>query len=339
MILMFENLLRELKRLNGTKVSITIGADEEGYIDKECPSENCGFIFKVKEEDWKTLFKDEAVYCPLCRHEADSDSWYTTEQLKNAEKHARRLVEGRIGRAMRADAREFNRRQPRNSFIKMSMKVSGFNPYPVLLPVPAKELMERKIQCEKCDARYSVIGSAYFCPCCGHNSVEKTFDDSIQKILSKIDNQETIRKAFGKIGKKDDGEITIRSLVESALGDGVTAFQRLAEELYAKMPNTPPAPFNAFQRVDDGSRLWKQACGKGYEDWLTPTEMNDLKLLFQKRHLLAHTEGIVDEKYIQKTGDNTYKVGQRIVVRNSEVRLLVELITKLAKEIRTLVGS
>jgi uncharacterized Zn finger protein (UPF0148 family) len=336
---MFENIVRELQRLNGAKVSVPIEADEEGYLDKECPSESCRFNFKVKEEDWKELFKDEAVYCPLCRHEANADSWWTTEQVEQAKNQAMKVLESRIGKALDTDAREFNRKQPRDSFIKISMKVSGFKPYPLLLPIPARELMERKTQCEKCGARYSVIGSAYFCPCCGHNSAERTFDDSVEKILSKIQNTDIIRKAFAKIGKKDEGEVTIRSLIESALSDGVTAFQRLSEEIYSKMPSIPPAPFNVFQRIEDGSRLWKEACGKGYEDWLTPAEMNDLNLLFQKRHLLAHKDGIVDDKYIQKTGDTSYKVGQRIVIKDSDVRRLVELITKLAKEIRAIAGS
>jgi len=336
---MFENILRELQRVNGAKVSVPIEADEEGYLDKECSSESCRFTFKVKEEDWRNLFKDEAVYCPLCRHEANADSWWTTEQLEHAKKQAMKVLESRIGRALDTDAREFNRKQPRNSFIKMSMKVSGFKPYPLLLPIPAKELMERKIQCDKCGARYSVIGSAYFCPCCGHNSVERTFDDSVEKILAKIGNTEIIRKAFAEIGKGDEGEVTVRSLIESALSDGVTAFQRLSEELYSKMPSTPPAPFNVFQRIEHGSRQWKDACGKGYEDWLDSAEMKELNLLFQRRHLLAHKDGIVDDKYIQKTGDNSYKVGQRIVIKDSDVRRLVELITKLANEIRSVARS
>jgi len=93
---MFEKLKRELKRLERSGISIPIGADEEGSIDKECPSENCGFVFKVREENWKNLFKDEAVYCPLCGHEADSNCWWTTEQVKNAEKQGQRFVEGTI---------------------------------------------------------------------------------------------------------------------------------------------------------------------------------------------------------------------------------------------------
>jgi hypothetical protein len=54
-----------------------------------------------------------------------------------------------------------------------------------------------------------------------------------------------------------------------------------AAKLYTKIPAAPRAPFNAFQRLDDGSEGWKQAFGKGYEDWLDKTELEDLKILFQ----------------------------------------------------------
>jgi len=220
----------------------------------------------------------------------------------------------------------------------MSMSVKGFNCHPLMLPFQAKELFERKIQCDQCSSRYSVIGSAYFCPCCGHNSVEKTFDESIKKILAKIDNTDIIRKAFQDNDGKDEGEITIKSLIESALTDGVTAFQRLADELYAKVPNCQSAPFNAFQRIDDGNRLWKNVRGKGYEDWLTPGELSDLKLLFQKRHLLAHREGMVDDKYIQRSGDTNFRAGQRIIIRDVDIRRLVGMITKLATGMRSVVN-
>jgi uncharacterized Zn finger protein (UPF0148 family) len=336
---MFENLLREIEKLDGQKVSVPIDTDEDGYMDKECPSENCMFKFKVHEEDWGDIFRDEAVFCPLCRHEAPADSWWTTEQIEQAKRQALKYIEGRIGRAMDTDARAFNRKQPRNSFIKMSMKASGFSRSTFILPIQATELMELKISCEECCARFSVIGSAYFCPSCGHNSVERTFDDSIKKILSKIENADIIRKAFSDIGKKDDAEVTIRSLTESALSDSVTAYQRLAEKLYAKIPGAQKAPFNVFQRLDDGSRLWKKACGKGYGDWLDGNGLQDLKILFQRRHILVHNEGIVDEKYIERSGDTTYRAGQRIVVTASDIRHLVDLIGRLAAGFRSVTSK
>lgn len=35
---MFEDLIKEMERLNGQGVSIDIQADEKGYIDKQCPA-------------------------------------------------------------------------------------------------------------------------------------------------------------------------------------------------------------------------------------------------------------------------------------------------------------
>ena len=38
-----------------------------------------------------------------------------------------------------------------------------------------------------------------------------------------------------------------------------------------------------------------------------------MKVYYQRRHLLIHTNGIVDEEYLNKTNDSNYKVGERIV--------------------------
>jgi hypothetical protein len=116
--------------------------------------------------------------------------------------------------------------------------------------------------------------------------------------------------------------------------DCVVAFQRFSEEMYKKRTQVSNIPFNVFQRIDDGSQLWKDFLGEGYEDWLTATELADLKILFQRRHLLAHNEGIVDEKYLQRSGDVSYSVGQRIVTKEHDVRKLIDIIKKISDKIR-----
>ena len=72
---MFEKLIRELENLDGTLVNIPIEPDEDGYLDKECPSDECLFVFKVYEEDWANLLRDNVAYCPMCGHESHDDSW------------------------------------------------------------------------------------------------------------------------------------------------------------------------------------------------------------------------------------------------------------------------
>ncbi len=35
------------------RVPIKIQSDDKGYIDRECPNEECLFNFKIKLDDWK----------------------------------------------------------------------------------------------------------------------------------------------------------------------------------------------------------------------------------------------------------------------------------------------
>ena len=205
---MFEDLIKEMKRMNGQTVSIPIESDEKGYIDKQCPSGECEFLFKVNEKDWEEIFKDEAVWCPLCRHEAPADQWFTVEQVKHAESEALAIMEGKIHNALRSGAQKFNRKQPRNSFISMSMKVSGGIKRTHTIPSKAAEAMQLEIICESCKSHFAVIGSAYFCPACGYNSVTQTFSDSLRKIKAKSDNVEVVRKAMIEVAGKDDAELT-----------------------------------------------------------------------------------------------------------------------------------
>ena len=115
---MFENLIRELEKLKRTSVSIPIEADGKGYLDRQCPSKECLYQFKVLKTDWKDKFKDEAVFCPMCCHSEISDNWQTIEQMKHAKNEAVKYLQGKINRALKADAQRFNLNQRKNkSFI------------------------------------------------------------------------------------------------------------------------------------------------------------------------------------------------------------------------------
>ena len=102
-----------------------------------------------------------------------------------------------------------------------------------------------------------------------------------------------IRDAIVAIGKKDEAELTCRSLIESCLQDGVTAFQRCCEGLYASKSPAAAPPMNAFQRLEQGSDRWKALIGVRYEDILSKDEFATIKTLFQKRHLLAHSDELL----------------------------------------------
>ena len=71
-----------------------------------------------------------------------------------------------------------------------------------------------------------------------------------------------------------------------------------------------------------------------FKEIISQKKDNILLIIFNKRHILSHNEGIVDEKYLAKSGDNRYSLGQRIVISEDDVDSIVKLISKLADNIK-----
>lgn len=325
---MFEDLIKTLEGMNGKKLAVPVEAkaDKDGFVDRQCPAKECEFLFKIHEDDWRSIVRDEAVWCAFCGHEAPATHWWTKEQAEKAKQAAFAEVTHLVNTSMRRDADRWNRRQPRKSFIKITMRVDS-KPKEIVLPAAATEAMQLKISCAKCSCRYAVVGSAFFCPACGHNAADHVFSQSLATIRATLDGLSAIEAA---LPDKDAAQNTTRVLVEDSLQRIVTAFQRYAEALFAKQPNPSPARRNIFQNLSDGGALWKEAFGHGYDTILGPDELVKLGVFFQQRHLLAHREGLVDADYITRTADSTYREGQRLVIREPGVRQCLALVEKLA---------
>jgi len=335
---MFDNVIRELKKMEGgSQFTISIPIDNDGYFDRRCPSEACQADFKVLMEDWKQKVSDAQVFCPICREKAKATERNTPGQQDYIRQIGINYIQGMIGQALSQDANDFNRRQ-RPGFITISMTYEPGTPT-LIVPISAAEELRQKFTCEQCGCRYSSLGAAFFCPACGHNSAESTFSQTIEAVQKSLAALPAIREAVQAAADADAARNTAREILENSMGRLVGAFQRLAEVLFDRTPvaTTTRHRKNVFQNLTEGSALWRAATGKGYEDLLTPAEIADLVRLFQQRHKLAHSEGIVDQDYIIKSGDTTYTVGQRLVIREGAISHLAELVVKLTEELRKLV--
>ncbi|NOJ44789.1 hypothetical protein [Bradyrhizobium archetypum] len=56
--------------------------------------------------------------------------------------------------------------------------------------------------------------------------------------------------------------------------------------------------------------------------------------VFHQRHLLAHRDGSMDADYIARTGDASYREGQRLVIRESAIRDGVTLLSDWRRVLR-----
>lgn len=333
---MFDGLVKELKKLEHTTYSMKILADEEGYVDKECPDSKCLKKFKVFAEDWNALSEDSTIHCPFCGFESTINNWFTTEQVTQAREQAIQKMYYDIDNALKKGTKtannQLNRKFNRNSMIKMNISYKGRNTYFVDMPANALDEMQQKIECPFCHFKYEVIGSGFFCPKCGENSAEQTFGNTIEKVKGNIKNLSTIYHTVSVISK-DEAARTCESLKINSLNDLVVAFQRLCESLYSKIRPTDTIKKNLFQRLDDGSQKFKDAINYGYDELINGNELNQVKICFQKRHCFAHNDGIVDEDYINKSGDNSYKLGQHLNVNELEILKYMEFVNKLGQKL------
>ncbi|WGV20628.1 hypothetical protein QIY50_25880 [Pseudomonas putida] len=162
------------------------------------------------------------------------------------------------------------------------------------------------------------------------------FEQSISGIKKTIEQLDVVKSA---IPDRDAAEYTTRLLIENCLQNAVTAFQRVMEALHGSLKLGHQVRRNAFQNLVEGSQLWADTIGTRYEQLLTIERLERLTILFQQRHLLAHTQGIVDEDYVKKSGDSRYRAGQRIVVNSDDVSKIVSILEQLTTSVRKAIES
>ncbi len=308
-------------------IPITMQSDEKGFIDRECPNEECLFRFKIKMTDWEEKVSDEEVHCPMCGCVAEATKWWTQDQLNAAEEIAASYTLNMIQNKLDKSLKQLENSTRKNKFLKITYKpgkrISFINN-----PIGQMPEWETEIVCPDCETAYSVIGTAYFCPCCGRNNVKTALLGSMSSIEKMVESLNDVEKLLTEKFGQDAARDMVNKMLEDSLGNVVSVFQKYVEQLYFQKTGVK-ARVNDFQIVDKGSMLFNQACGKGYEVWLSEFELKRMTLLFQRRHIFEHNAGIVDEKYIEKSGDTSYIEGQHMVLRKYEVLELLAIVRKL----------
>ena len=313
-------------------IPIKILSDEKGYFDRECP--NCMYTFKIFMKDWEEKVFDEEVHCPMCGHIDTSDKWWTKEQLEAIQNIASSWALDYISKQFDKTFKKLEQSTRNNKFFKLTYKSNRKISF-INNPIGQREEWETEIECKECGTKYSVIGSAYFCPCCGYNSAVDAFNSSIDSINKMIISLPNMKQSLIEMYDTDTAETICRGLLENTLGNIVFAFQKFASCQYDKITGKF-SRVNDFQIVEKGNDLFEKDCGKGYHEWLSLKEFNDMNLLFQRRHLIEHNGGLVDERYLDKTNDNYYVLGQRIVVKENDALYLLSIVKKLCEGLLTL---
>lgn len=301
----------------GTSISISIPPDENRFTGRECPQLDCEGYFKI---EIGTGLKGDGLpcHCPYCGHAAAHDQFWTKEQIE----YARSVAIRRITDAIHKDLEELEfDHKPQGAFgIGLSLKVER-GPESRIHYYREKQL-ETEVICANCTLRYSVYGVFAFCPDCGrHNSIQ---------ILDK--NLEVVDKMLEMASTAE--EILAERLIENALEDCVSSFDGFGRELCRvhanKARNRAKAEKMNFQNLKVARERCLDLFGIDLCADVEPAKWRGAVVAFQKRHLLAHRLGVVDQGYIDKTGDSRAVVGRKVIVDVDEVKRLATTLNTLA---------
>lgn len=194
------------------------------------------------------------------------------------------------------------------------MKVTTSAPHPIRYY--QEEKLETKVVCDKCTLRFAIYGVFGWCPDCGaHNSLQ---------ILSK--NLELARKEL-ILAETVDAEMADH-LIGDALENVVSAFDGFGRELCSQK-----AIDVRFQNMISARRRVQESFGFDFADELDADTWIIACRLFQKRHILAHKMGVMDDEYVRKANDPDAVVGRRVRVTPQEVAVAISLIEGLGQRL------
>ena len=310
--------MNHVRRL-GSEFNVPIPPDEDGFTGRECPVPECLGYFKVQ---FGTGLKGEGLpcHCPYCGHVGSHNEFYTEEQIEYAKSVALNRLTGALLKDLKA--MEFNHR-PKGKFgVGISLKVEG-RPHPIRHY--REKQLETEVTCDHCTLRYAIYGVFAFCPDCGtHNSLQ---------ILNK--NLELAEKELALAGTVE-GDLA-EHLISDALENAVSAFDGFGREACRICAVVSSAPAKAehmsFQNLDSARHYIQELFDFDLASGVDSKEWEFACRCFQKRHLLAHKMGVVDEAYLKASGDSYAVLGRKVSIKPDGVTILIGLLGELGSHL------
>ncbi|MBC8505646.1 MAG: hypothetical protein H8D34_12345 [Chloroflexi bacterium] len=247
--------------------------------------------------------------CPTIAPIAPQGEFWTKQQIE----YARSVALHKISDDLLKSMKKMERKPDRNAFLSIGITVKG---KPTPIAYYSEMELEEKVTCSNCTLEYTIYGAFAYCPDCGVHNSQQILTANFDLVLKMLD------LAVGA-----DKNVRAK-LVENALEDTVSAFDGFGREhcsgLYQKL---------SFQNIESAKDKLQRDQGLDISDGLSSDEWNFVSEQFQKRHLLAHKMGVIDENFTRKTGSSQAMIGRKVSITEENARLLVGNLIVIAKNI------
>ena len=288
-----------------------IQSDQQGMWGRNCP--HCKKYFR-------TNHVMDVTICPYCADEGPSLAFISKEQRKY------------ITAYYDAFARAFLMKQ--NSSLDVA-EITDVTP--AWHYEEEKQQFHFKCDTQNCGVQTDILGDYGYCPRCGRTNARKLFFEQMDKMLALLEetrNTVTDRKKRGEVWE----QMTIASVSE---------FEPLAKHLRSKLLLFPITANRKrrleglnFQQPLHANTSLVEWFDIGILEWagneimpgrrIQESDVPFIKKMLQKRHILIHNRGIVDQAYIDLSGDDGVRLNERISVASKEAKRFIECVRAMA---------
>jgi hypothetical protein len=197
--------------------------------------------------------------------------------------------------------------------------------------VYSEERQQTRFKCanDNCRLESDVLGEYVRCPNCGHRTDRAVVTRKLAEFSADF---EADAKSIPK-ENREQRQRRWRHHVTAVVSEFEVCGREVTRTL-AMLPATPSRR-KALQELSFQHPVGTTARLKEWFDidmlrGIDQGEQDFLHRMFNRRHLLAHCGGKVDQEYLDKTGDTSVRLNEIVKVDSKEVRRLIHLVDKMA---------
>ena len=280
-------------------ILVPIASDREGMWGAVCPS--CSMYFR-------TNVGGATLRCGYCEYQAQIIEFLTDNQRAFAVTYCRAFLE-----AFEADG------DVAIDLDAIASTLTANRPAWVY----SEERQQRRIRCASCDATTDIVGDYGACSGCGLRNTEIVLKEALADIRRRYETAKaelTDQNARGA----EWGRLLVA---------GVSAFEGAANDLRVALLRLPYTPRRrqelrqlSFQNLIGAAGCLRDWFAIDLLDGISAPDLEFLRRATNRRHLVAHKSGIVDQEYINSSGDTSVRLGQRVRIDSSDIPRLVRLL-------------
>jgi len=300
----FSDFLAGVTLARGPRANVIVPSDAEGMFGRCCPS--CRGVFRASHLSTEL--------CPYCDHVGKAHDFLTAAHREFVKAQYDAILE--VHRSQKGMTIDFDGR------IEKPMADDAW--------IINEQKNQTHFKC-KCRTTFDVLGEFVRCPSCGEPTARQVTTQRLDGVKADFD-----RDAASIPKDAQNREVRTRRW-RSYVPICVSEFEAVARYMVRYLSQFPLTAKRrkCMQEISPQSlALLDGALRDVFDidifDGFTEGDRECVIKMFKRRHLFAHCGGVVDQEYLNNTGDSSVRLHERVDVRSREVARTIELTQRLA---------